>query len=405
MFLLPFFFLAGRTRVTAAERNVAARRRVLSYDVRCWLRKYRRPTQRVSRLLSCTSIRMAARINEYLQQQASAAHVGGEPAAPTGRHRIPEGVAVNDHASANRSHTTDANIRSQPHPSLLAGNGGAVFGPGKSRSDGEVAAYKAHVRATSPPGRMEDLTATNYSLAAAEAKKADTVKLEHSVDTQRRELVSKIYGLRRPGQRRVLEHAPSPTRHVAKLGVGALAGTLSVPPRRAPVFRDPYPHLSTQAARYMAASRQASRVGSPPRMATSTSTASLSRPSTACGSSGLRPSSAAASATGGSAAFGAGASSALARPSSAPQLARNAGGRGARGARPSSAAPSAHTHRPAPAPPAASVSTTWVFTFSWLSTHTFPTRLPTRLARVGSRQPSGLLVARGGGPRPIALRT
>ena len=55
-------------------------------------------------MLSCTSIRMAARINEYLQQQASRLTL--EESLQRRRDDIAsQGVAVNDHTSQTRSHT------------------------------------------------------------------------------------------------------------------------------------------------------------------------------------------------------------------------------------------------------------------------------------------------------------
>ena len=93
------------------------------------------------------------------------------------------------------------------------------------------------------------MTAVHYSLAAAEARKADTVALEECLDDQRRDMVTQIYKLHSQ-QRRMLARA-SPTRHVARLGAGPVpGGDLSVPARRPPKWKDAYPHLSTQAAEY-----------------------------------------------------------------------------------------------------------------------------------------------------------
>ena len=102
---------------------------------------------------------------------------------------------------------------------------------------GAVSRYKLASRAASPPGSRAELTAVNYSLAAAEAQKADAVALENQLDKQRREIVTKIYKLRSQ-QRRVLSSA-APTRHIARLGAGPVpGGELTVPPRRGPRWQD-----------------------------------------------------------------------------------------------------------------------------------------------------------------------
>ena len=113
---------------------------------------------------------------------------------------------------------------------------------------GAVSRYKMAARASSPRGEQE-LTAVHYSLSAAEAQKADVVALEAHADTQRRDVVSRLFKLR-PQQRRLLASS-SPTKHVARLGAGPVpGGELTVPPRKGPAWTDSYPHLSTQAASY-----------------------------------------------------------------------------------------------------------------------------------------------------------
>ena len=54
---------------------------------------------------------------------------------------------------------------------------------------GAISRYTAKSRSIEPPASRDEVTAVNYSLAAAEAYKEDKVALEQRVDGQRRELV------------------------------------------------------------------------------------------------------------------------------------------------------------------------------------------------------------------------
>jgi hypothetical protein len=113
---------------------------------------------------------------------------------------------------------------------------------------GHVARLRKLAHSGSASRLGESSAAPLYSLAALEAQKEDTVALEQALDQRRRDTVAQIFGINHR-QLRLLSIV-RPVKHIARLVSSEESDWDMVPSRRSPEWRDPYPHLSAQAASY-----------------------------------------------------------------------------------------------------------------------------------------------------------